>query len=217
MDVIGNYILKHPIGQGSFASVLLAEHKISHVNVAIKVIPRTNFADPQHEERFHREVDLIKNLDHPFIAEFFEVLEDEKNFYIVMEYVENDNILNYVNTNGELPEDQARHYFCQLVSVLEYLHEEKHIAHRDLKAENVMLDRNRNLRLIDFGLSNIFTNENPYLTTACGSPGMFIYWNFFLEKKKKKKDDHEQKNSNEFFCFASFSFFLFFLKKILFF
>ncbi|OHS93363.1 CAMK family protein kinase [Tritrichomonas foetus] len=173
MNEIGDYILLNPIGQGTFACVRLAEHKIIHTQVAVKIIPRTNFEDPDHVARFQREVDLIKDLDHPFIAEFFEVLEDDTNFYIVMEYVENDNMLNYVNINGELQEDVARHYFCQLISVLEYLHVEKQISHRDLKAENVLLDRYKNIRLIDFGLSNTFSKENQFLKTACGSPGMF--------------------------------------------
>lgn len=87
-----------------------------------------------------------------------------------MEYVDNGNMLDFVNTNGELSEDHARHYFCQLISVLEYLHQRKQICHRDLKAENVLLDLNYNIRLIDFGLSNIFSEEDPFLKTACGSP-----------------------------------------------
>lgn len=171
---IGDYILNDVIGQGSFASVKVAEHKITHTQVAVKIIPRQNIGDPDHVARFKREVDLIKDLDHPFIAEFFEVLEDDDHFYIIMEYVKNGNMLNYVNINGELNEDQARHYFCQLISVLEYLHEIKKIAHRDLKAENVLLDAHNNIRLIDFGLSNTFSNETNFLKTACGSPGMSI-------------------------------------------
>lgn len=91
-----------------------------------------------------------------------------------MEYAESGNMLNYVNTYGNLDEDTARHYFCQLVSVLEYLHEVKKVVHRDLKAENVLLYRHNNIRIIDFGLSNVFTEKDPYLKTPCGSPGMYL-------------------------------------------
>jgi serine/threonine protein kinase len=90
--------------------------------------------------------------------------------FLVQEYVENGNLLDYVNTNGRLAEDQARRYFAQLVSVLDYLHAELKVAHRDLKCENVLLDRYNNIRVIDFGLSNQFTEINPVLRTACGSP-----------------------------------------------
>jgi serine/threonine protein kinase len=75
-----------------------------------------------------------------------------------------------MNDNGRLSEDQARRYFTQLLTVLEYLHSEQKVAHRDLKCENVLLDRYNNIRLIDFGLSNQFTDLNPQLRTACGSP-----------------------------------------------
>jgi serine/threonine protein kinase len=72
--------------------------------------------------------------------------------------------------NGRLSEDQARRYFAQLLSVLEYLHCAKKVAHRDLKCENILLDRYNNIRVIDFGLSNQFSDECPQLKSACGSP-----------------------------------------------
>jgi serine/threonine protein kinase len=87
-----------------------------------------------------------------------------------MEYVENGNLLDYVNNQGKLSESQGRSYFIQLVFVLEYLHSEKRIAHRDLKCENLLLDRNKNLKVIDFGLSNSFSVDNPVLLSICGSP-----------------------------------------------
>jgi serine/threonine protein kinase len=109
-------------------------------------------------------------MEHPFVAEFFQVIENNADYFLVMEYVENGNLLDYVNTNGRLSEDQARRYFGQLVSVLEYLHLERKVAHRDLKCENVLLDRYNNIRVIDFGLSNQFSDVNPNLSTTCGSP-----------------------------------------------
>jgi serine/threonine protein kinase len=109
-------------------------------------------------------------MNHPFIAEFFLSSEDTDNYYLVMEFVEHGNLLEYVNENGRLSEDQARRYFAELISVLDYLHNEKRVAHRDLKCENLLLDRHNNIRVIDFGLSNVFTQESPTLQTACGSP-----------------------------------------------
>ena len=171
MRTISNdhYTLEKKIGEGSFASVYLGKESSTLTTVAIKVINKEHFNESQ-LERVHREVALIKELDHPFIVSFYEITEDEKNIYIVMENLEHGNILDFVNNRGELSENEARHYFCQLISAIDYLHNEKHIVHRDLKAENVMLDRYNNIRLIDFGLSNLFSLDNPYLTTACGSP-----------------------------------------------
>lgn len=168
--VVGNYILKKRIGKGSFATVWCAEHKIAGENVAIKVIHNKSIDSEEARTRFVREINIIKQTDHPFISKLFEIIETKDDTYLVMEYAENGSILNYVNTNGRLPEKHARRYFSQLISALEYLHNIKMVAHRDLKAENVLLDRNNNLRLIDFGLSNCFTEEAPELKTSCGTP-----------------------------------------------
>ena len=167
---IGSFILDKDIGSGAFASVWRAKHDRSGTPVAIKVINKSTISTPVARTRLQREIALLKKMNHPFIAEFFHVSEDDVSFYLVMEYAENGNLLDYVNNNGRLSEDQARRYFAQLISVLEYLHVEKKVAHRDLKCENVLLDRYNNIRVIDFGLSNMFSDVCPQLNTACGSP-----------------------------------------------
>ncbi|OHT10126.1 SNF1-related protein kinase catalytic subunit alpha KIN11 [Tritrichomonas foetus] len=167
---IRNYRLIQQIGSGSFASVWLATNEITKIRVAIKIIPKKSLESNDARTRFTREVSLLKQISHPFIAEFFEFIEDEKYYYIVVEYVENGNMLDFINNHGRISEPQARRYFSQIICVLEYLHKEKFVAHRDLKAENVLLDKYGNIRIIDFGLSNVFTLANPKLSTACGSP-----------------------------------------------
>jgi serine/threonine protein kinase len=87
-----------------------------------------------------------------------------------MEYAGQESLLRFVVTNGYVSENQARHYFAQIISVLEYLHGERRVCHRDVKSENMLLDRHNNIRVIDFGLSNQFTASHPLLTSACGSP-----------------------------------------------
>ncbi|KAH0788937.1 CAMK family protein kinase [Histomonas meleagridis] len=169
-ESIGNYDFVFQIGSGSFATVWLARHRFTGLNVAIKIISRSSLNTQESITRFQRETSLLKQMNHPFITELFEIIEDEEAFYLVMEYVEHGNMLDFINKNGRLTEDKARRYFCQLVSSLEYIHDQKFVAHRDLKAENVMLDRYDNIRLIDFGLSNQFTKRTPELMTACGSP-----------------------------------------------
>lgn len=171
---IGNYLMIRQIGSGSFASVWLAQHETTNIQVAIKVISKKNIENPDAKTRFNREISLLKQMQHPFISEFFESIENEQNFFLVMEYAENGNMLDFINVKGQLNEMQARHYFSELISVLEYLHDVKKVAHRDLKAENILLDRYDNIRVIDFGLSNVFSGSHE-LKTACGSPGMYFY------------------------------------------
>lgn len=167
---IGNYSLLQLIGSGSFATVWLGEHKITGNKVAVKVISKTNMNSPQSITRFNREISLLKQLDHPFIAQLFDVIEDDEAYYLFMEYVDNCSLFTKVNIEGRLTENAARRYFCQLISALNYLHNEKFIVHRDLKPENILLDKYDNIRLIDFGLSNQFSKSSPNLNTACGSP-----------------------------------------------
>ena len=163
---IGSYIFREKLGAGAFSSVYLALDTKTQMQVAIKVITKGKFD----EEKLKREIDLLKTLDHPFCVSFFESLEDSKFFYLVMEYVEGRTVFRLISAKGSLPEWLCRHIFCQLISALEYLHEEKKMVHRDLKAENIMIDRYGNIRLIDFGLSNRFSGDVRILHTACGSP-----------------------------------------------
>jgi serine/threonine protein kinase len=167
---VGSFILEKNVGAGAFASVWKARHKISNHVVAIKVIAKDGVSTPVARTRLQREISFLKRMEHPFVSEFFQDIDAPDSVFLVMEFAENGNLLDYVNSNGRLPEDQARRYFAQLVSVLEYLHFELKVAHRDLKCENVLLDRYNNIRVIDFGLSNQFTDVNPKLSTACGSP-----------------------------------------------
>ena len=113
---------------------------------------------------------MMKQIDHPFVTKLFDIIETNSDYYLVMEYVENGTLLDLLRNKEYLSEHLAKRYFAQIVAVLDYLHNERHICHRDLKAENIMLDNNNNIRLIDFGLSNFFTVQSPLLQTACGSP-----------------------------------------------
>jgi len=167
---LGNYRLLEHIGKGSFASVWKAENIQTHCIVAIKAIKKSSLVDDVSRTRFDREINLMMRFKHPFIAEFFELIEDNLHYYIVMELAEGGNILEYVNKNGKLDEEMAKHYFIQIVSVLEYLHNTLNVAHRDIKCENVLIDKSNNIRIVDFGLSNVFTVSNPLMKTTCGSP-----------------------------------------------
>ncbi|EAY03698.1 CAMK family protein kinase [Trichomonas vaginalis G3] len=167
---IGKYTIGEKIGSGAFSSVFKGTHMLTKIDVAIKVISKKSFTDQKFITRFMREVNLLKQMNHPMINELYDLYEDEKYHYLIMEYSPNGDLLSFINKNGKLIEPIARRYFTQLFSVLEYLHKERKVAHRDLKAENILLDRYFNLRIIDFGLSNCFTDENNVFETKCGSP-----------------------------------------------
>jgi serine/threonine protein kinase len=137
------------------------------MTAALKIIEKKQLEEG-HDERLLQEIDIMRHLDHPYIVSFYELIESPSNYLISMEYLEKGTLLDYVNRNGGLGEAEARRIFCQIVSALDYMHTEKHVAHRDIKAENVLLDEASNVRLIDFGFSRVFRQD--MMSTCCGSP-----------------------------------------------
>ncbi|XP_008297131.1 MAP/microtubule affinity-regulating kinase 3-like isoform X2 [Stegastes partitus] len=164
---VGNYRLLKTIGKGNFAKVKLARHILTGREVAIKIIDKTQL-NPTSLQKLFREVRIMKILNHPNIVKLFEVIETEKTLYLVMEYASGGEVFDYLVAHGRMKEKEARAKFRQIVSAVQYCHQ-KHIVHRDLKAENLLLDADMNIKIADFGFSNEFTFGGK-LDTFCGSP-----------------------------------------------
>ncbi|XP_046898858.1 LOW QUALITY PROTEIN: MAP/microtubule affinity-regulating kinase 4 [Hypomesus transpacificus] len=154
---IGNYRLLKTIGKGNFAKVKLARHILTGKEVAIKIIDKTQL-NPTSLQKKARVRDL----------QLFEVIETEKTLYLIMEYASGGEVFDYLVSHGRMKEIEARAKFRQIVSAVHYCHQ-KNIVHRDLKAENLLLDADANIKIADFGFSNEFTMGNK-LDTFCGSP-----------------------------------------------
>ncbi|XP_036404391.1 serine/threonine-protein kinase MARK2 isoform X5 [Megalops cyprinoides] len=164
---IGNYRLLKTIGKGNFAKVKLARHVLTGKEVAVKIIDKTQLNSSSLQKLF-REVRIMKMLNHPNIVKLFEVIETEKTLYLVMEYASGGEVFDYLVAHGRMKEKEARAKFRQIVSAVQYCHQ-KCIVHRDLKAENLLLDADMNIKIADFGFSNEFTLGSK-LDTFCGSP-----------------------------------------------
>uniref|UniRef100_A0A3B4A618 MAP/microtubule affinity-regulating kinase 3 n=1 Tax=Periophthalmus magnuspinnatus TaxID=409849 RepID=A0A3B4A618_9GOBI len=164
---IGNYRLLKTIGKGNFAKVKLARHILTGREVAIKIIDKTQL-NPTSLQKLYREMRIMKTLNHPNIVQLFEVIETEKTLYLVMEYASGGEVFDYLVAHGRMKEKEARAKFRQIVSAVHYCHQ-KNIVHRDLKAENLLLDADANIKIADFGFSNEFSVGSK-LDTFCGSP-----------------------------------------------
>ncbi|TSP36127.1 Serine/threonine-protein kinase SIK2 [Bagarius yarrelli] len=164
---VGFYDIERTLGKGNFAVVKLARHRITKSEVAIKIIDKTQL-DAANLEKIYREVEIMKLLDHPHIIKLYQVMETKNMLYLVTEYAKNGEIFDYLASHGRLSEVEARRKFWQILSAVEYCHE-RSIVHRDLKAENLLLDANMNIKIADFGFGNFFQPGQP-LTTWCGSP-----------------------------------------------
>ncbi|KAJ2085607.1 Protein kinase, partial [Coemansia sp. S142-1] len=166
-QTIGNYTVLQTLGTGSFGKVKLAVHSQTGHKVALKIIGRSKLAHSDMVGRVNREIQYLKMLRHPHIIKLYEVITTATDIIMVIEYAGGE-LFNYIVERGRMSEKDARRFFQQMVSAVEYCHR-RNIVHRDLKPENVLLDPYDNVKVADFGLSNIM-KDGEFLQTSCGSP-----------------------------------------------
>ncbi len=167
-NYIGDYIIKETIGNGTFSIVKLGINKYTNEKVAIKLLEKKKITEKKDLERIFREMSIVKNLNHPNIIKTYEIFDNEKYYYMIMDYCKGGELFDYIVKKRRLNEEETSFFFYQIINGLEYIHS-KNIVHRDLKPENLLLTEKNKLKIIDFGLSN-FYSKNNLLSTPCGSP-----------------------------------------------
>ncbi|AMD22527.1 HHL243Wp [Eremothecium sinecaudum] len=164
---IGKYQVIKTLGEGSFGKVKLAYHVGTGQKVALKIINKKVLAKSDMQGRIEREISYLRLLRHPHIIKLYDVMKSNDEIIMVIEYAGNE-LFDYIVQRDKMSENEARRFFQQIISAVEYCHRHK-IVHRDLKPENLLLDEHLNVKIADFGLSNIMTDGN-FLKTSCGSP-----------------------------------------------
>ncbi|RLN37116.1 hypothetical protein BBJ28_00012275 [Nothophytophthora sp. Chile5] len=181
---LGHYRLGKTLGIGSFGKVkprpshrfampgvcleAVAEHEITGHKVAIKILNRNKIRSLDMSEKVRREITLLRKMRHPHIIRLYEVIDTPTDIFMVLEYVAGGELFDYIVSKGRLAPEEARHFFHQIISGVEYCHFHR-IVHRDLKPENLLLDADNNVKIADFGLSNSM-EDGDFLRTSCGSP-----------------------------------------------
>ena len=154
---------------GTFSKVTRAFHLITEQTVAVKILDKEKIEDEIDIERIIRELEILKSIHHPNIAQMYETYSTIHNFYLMMEYVSGGDLFDYITSHNYLSEKKSCYFFRQIISVLEYLIT-LGISHRDIKPENILLNESHTqIKFIDFGLSN-YCNQNELLHSSCGSP-----------------------------------------------
>lgn len=167
IQCVGNYDLGKTIGRGQFGKVKLARHVLTGEKVAVKII-RKRKLDPETMKLIRREIYIMKMLEHSHIIRLYEVLETQRVLFLIMEYASGGEALDFVIAKGKMSEERARKLFRQVLHAVSYCHK-RSVCHRDLKAENILLDADLNAKVIDFGFARIF-DRSSLLGTYCGSP-----------------------------------------------
>ena len=165
---IGQFVLSQKLGQGTFGIVVLATHQITGEKVAVKILDKERILQEADKTRIEREIKILKNMRHNNIVHLYDIKETPSSLYIIMEYIEGKELFDYIISKKRLSELESCNFYQQLISGIEYLGKIR-VVHRDLKPENLLLDEHKNIKIVDFGLSNIYPN-NELLRTACGSP-----------------------------------------------
>lgn len=161
-----NYkVYKRKIGRGSFSSVYKGYNKINNLPVAVKKI--NDDIVSKMKKYIKREIEVMKKLKHKNILKLYEVIYENNNIYLVLEYCKYGDLSFFLKKN-RLTEPQVKNFLCQIVDGLKYLHN-FNIFHRDLKPQNILIDRNLNLKITDFSFAKE-DNEENLSQTMCGSP-----------------------------------------------
>lgn len=160
---LGKYKLLGHIGSGGMSSVYLAEHTKMRDLRAIKVLPQSKLGKSSYLARFQQEAKAIASLNHPNIVRAYDIDNQGDTHYIVMEYVDGDDLQAIVKKKGPLPFDKAAYYISQAALGLQHAHDAG-LIHRDVKPANVLVRKDGKVKILDLGLALFADDAQSSLT-----------------------------------------------------
>jgi len=177
------------IGEGSFGKVLLVRKKDDHNLYAMKILQKSQIQIKNQENHTKTERLLLEIINHPFIINLEYAFQTRDNLYLITEFMQGGDLFHHLKNHGKFTEDEARFYLCEIISALNLIHKKKCI-YRDLKLENILLDKNGHIRLTDFGLSKIILEKRDNRAyTICGT-AEYLAPEVLLEKGYGKEVDY---------------------------
>ncbi|VDK84235.1 unnamed protein product [Litomosoides sigmodontis] len=142
-------------------------HCITGRKVAVKIVNKEKLSESV-LQKVEREIAIMKLIEHPNVLHLYDVYENKKYLYLLLEHVSGGELFDYLVRKGRLMAKEARKFFRQIISALDFCHA-YNICHRDLKPENLLLDDRNNIKVADFGMASLQV-EGSMLETSCGSP-----------------------------------------------
>ena len=168
------------IGSGSFGNVYLVKNKNNNHYYAMKSLEKSLIKQKQQEEHTISERILMSKLKNPLMVKLYYCFQDKKYLYFIMEFVQGGELLYHLRKQIRFDDERTRFYISELILALEFLHN-NNIIYRDIKPENILIDKTGHIKLIDFGLSKIYKDNNDKMFTICGTP--FYLAPEIIEKK----------------------------------
>ncbi|KAF8560890.1 hypothetical protein P879_05040 [Paragonimus westermani] len=147
--------------------VKMGVHCVTGKKVAVKIVNREKLSESV-LQKVEREIAIMKLIEHPHVLGLYDVYENRRHLYLILEHVSGGELFDYLVRKGRLSPKEARRFFKQIISALDFCHSHC-ICHRDLKPENLLLDDKLNIRVADFGMASL-QPEGSLLETSCGSP-----------------------------------------------
>src|ERR1700760_1149954 len=154
----GRYRLEARIASGGMSTVYRALDETLERQVAVKLMNREVASDSDQLERFRREARAVAQLSHPHIVGVIDAGEDDSRPYIVLEYVEGETLKDRIRRLGRLPITESVAYAIEIPRPLGAAHD-RHIVHRDVKPQNVLIDQEGSAKVTDFGIARTLEEE----------------------------------------------------------
>ncbi len=161
---IGKYRVLERLGTGGMGSVYLCEHTLMRRRVALKVLPTAKADDPAALERFYREARAVAAVDHPNIVRAYDIDQEDKIHFLVMEHVDGSSLQEIIKKTGPMDVVRACHYIRQAAQGLQHAHETAGLVHRDIKPGNLLVDRGGVVKVLDMGLARFFHDKDDGLS-----------------------------------------------------
>jgi serine/threonine-protein kinase len=184
LSKLGDFLLLRKIGSGAMGAVYKAQNIKTGQNFALKVLFKHVAENPKLLERFHREAEVSRSLDHPNIVRGFGSGQDHRYHYFAMEYVSGESLQKWLGTLGKIPLGDALHVTLRCAWALEHAHS-RGLVHRDIKPDNILVTRKGLVKIADFGMVKKLDADMSLTQTghAVGTP-----WYMPLEQAKNYKD-----------------------------
>ena len=156
---LSDFRIEKELGKGNFGKVYLVTSKITNKVYAMKEIKFDRYKSDSQRASVQKEIKLLENMNHPHVITYFSSFIENNNFYIILEYLNGGSVEDKIKMAKEkkalIDEKRVWDVLVQVLSGLVYLHENKKIIHRDIKPDNILMDKESNLKISDFGISAI--------------------------------------------------------------